>query len=139
MPPFVQNCRRIPRFETEEEIPLNEQSKDRRERRTAGRFDTEGKLPGQLPLDLETDVDLIQIRSPANLLTAFQTDQLEAVVLMSGYAAEAISSGGIVVTTMADAGGRSSAIPPIQRLWCWANTSWRGKGSSRNSSGLRGR
>ncbi len=46
---------------TEEEIPLNEQSKDGRERRTAGRFDTEGRLPGQLPLDLETDVLQISV------------------------------------------------------------------------------
>ena len=61
MPPCVRSCRRIPRFETEEEIPLSEHSKNGRERRAAGRFDTEGKLPGQLPLDLETDVLQISV------------------------------------------------------------------------------
>jgi NitT/TauT family transport system substrate-binding protein len=55
-------------------------------------------------LDLAEDVELIQIRSPANLLTSFKTDQLEAVVLFSGYAAEAIRSGGIAVTSITEAG-----------------------------------
>jgi c-di-GMP-binding flagellar brake protein YcgR len=40
---------------------LNDQSKGERERRAAGRIDTEGKLPGQLPLDLETDVLQISV------------------------------------------------------------------------------
>jgi hypothetical protein len=40
---------------------LKEKSKDIRERREAGRFDTAGKLPGQLPLDLETDVLQISV------------------------------------------------------------------------------
>ena len=55
-------------------------------------------------LDLETDVELMEIRNPANILTGFKTDQLEAAVLMAGFAVEAINSGGIVVTTIADAG-----------------------------------
>jgi ABC-type nitrate/sulfonate/bicarbonate transport system substrate-binding protein len=54
-------------------------------------------------LDLETDVDLIEIRKPANLLTSFQTDQLDAVVLMSGYAVEAIKSGGEAIISVTDA------------------------------------
>ena len=54
-------------------------------------------------LDIETDLELVEIKKPSSLLSVFQTDQLEAAVLMSGYAAEAISSGGIVVTTIKDA------------------------------------
>jgi len=54
-------------------------------------------------LDIEKDLELVEIKKPASLLSVFQTDQIEAVVLMSGYAAEAINSGGIVVTTTKDA------------------------------------
>ena len=54
-------------------------------------------------LDLETDVELVEIKKPASLYTSFETGQLEAAVLLSGYAVEAINSGNVVVTTITDA------------------------------------
>jgi ABC-type nitrate/sulfonate/bicarbonate transport system substrate-binding protein len=54
-------------------------------------------------LDPEADFELVEIKNPANLYASFETGQIEAAVLLSGYAVEAISTGGVVVTTVTDA------------------------------------
>jgi ABC-type nitrate/sulfonate/bicarbonate transport system substrate-binding protein len=61
---------------------------------------------------LGEDVEVVEIKNPANLLAGFKTDQLEAVVLMSQFALDAVGSGGIVLMNIDEAGkevfGRSS-------------------------------
>ena len=54
-------------------------------------------------LDIDEDCEVVQISNAGNLVTAFQTGQLEAVVLFSGYAAEVMNSGGIKVVDCSEA------------------------------------
>jgi ABC-type nitrate/sulfonate/bicarbonate transport system substrate-binding protein len=54
-------------------------------------------------LDLETDIELVEIKKQPSLFTSFETGQLEGAVLLSGFAVEAINSGNVVVTTITDA------------------------------------
>ena len=53
-------------------------------------------------MDIEDDIQLVKIRSPANLLTSFKTGQLDAVFLWGRYAVEAKSSGGTPILRLDD-------------------------------------
>jgi ABC-type nitrate/sulfonate/bicarbonate transport system substrate-binding protein len=54
-------------------------------------------------LDMESDVEVVKIAKPSSLATSFQTGQLDAVVLFSGYAAEIMASGGVPLVRCTDA------------------------------------
>lgn len=46
-------------------------------------------------IDIESDLEVVEISSPSNLVTSFQTGQIDAVVLWGGYAVKVMESGGI--------------------------------------------
>jgi len=67
-------------------------------------------------IDIENDLEVIEIKSGANLVTSFKTGQLDAAVLWSGYAYEVKSSGGIPVISTSDALEELTDVPHYNAL-----------------------
>ncbi len=68
-------------------------------------------------IDIESDLEVVEISSPANLVTLFQTHQVDAVVLWGGYAVSVMVSGGIPLVQVSQAAQELTGYPyymPLQ-------------------------
>ena len=54
-------------------------------------------------LDLEEDFEIVEIKSPASLVTSFLTGDVEAVAVWGAYEGEVIDGGGVVLMTFSEA------------------------------------
>jgi ABC-type nitrate/sulfonate/bicarbonate transport system substrate-binding protein len=69
-----------------------------------------------LGLDLEEDFDLVEIKNPANLVTAFKTGDVEGVALWGAFGGEVIDSGGVVLMTFSEALQEVIGLPHYMNL-----------------------
>ncbi len=62
-------------------------------------------------MDIEQHIQVVEIKSPATMVTGFETGQLDAIIVSAGYAARAMASGGRPLVSCSDAFREISGHP----------------------------